>query len=279
MLGAVPRPKTSSRKTPPWYAPGGALLAVLCFGLMPLARADWTPPAKPDPLAILAEAQADTAARRYADALAKRVWFHEHALDYAQDLYGLRLSSALSAWVALGRQYPPALDKLRAEREAAADHVRGGDGARGYFNEVIAIDRALGEDAATRALFLWLDANRNEVASQVYDLAQASLVRARDYVLCGKYLEPQRTLQSILDQYRVMTALAASADNPDQVRVFAQKTLANKSGLLIALLVQNHRKDEADAIAGQVLKEWNDAGFRQQLLDALSGQVPEPWPL
>ncbi len=219
------------------------------------------------------------AAKHYANALAKLVWFHEHALDTAQGLYGVRLSYALNDWKSLGQFYPPALDKLRAERDIAADHVRSGDGARGYFNEVVAIDRVLGEDTATRELFVWLDANRNEVAAQVYDIAQASLVRAGDYALCGKYLQPQKTLQGILDQYRVVTQLAASSERPEEMKTFAQKTLANKTGLLVALLVQNRRKDEANAIAAQAVKEWDDAGFRTQLIDALSGQVPQPWPL
>lgn len=255
-------------------------LAAVLLGAAPaLWAAGWTPPAQPDPVAILGEARADTAAKHYDNALAKLVWFHEHALDYAQGLYGVRLSIALNDWVALGRVYPTALEKLRAERDAAADHVRRGDEARGYFNEVVAMDRALGQDAATRELFVWLDANRNEVASQVYDIAQASLVRAKDYALCGKYLEPRKALQAILDQYRVVTQLAATSDRPEEMKTFAQKTLANKTGLLIALLVQNHRKDEANEVAAQAVKEWNDADFRQQLIEALSGQVPEPWPL
>ncbi|MFI4979608.1 MAG: hypothetical protein ACHQIO_04620, partial [Nevskiales bacterium] len=239
----------------------------------------WVPPPQPDPLTILRQAQADAAAKHYADALAKHIWFHEHALDYAQGLYGVRLSYALNAWTSLGRAYPPALEKLRAERDAAADHVRQGDGARGYFNEVVAIDRALKDDAATRELFVWLDANRNEVASQVYDLAQSSLVRAKDYALCGKYLQPQKALQAMLDQYHTVTQLAATAEHPDEMKAFAQKTLANKTGLLVALLVQNHRKDEANAIAAQAVKEWDDGGYRQQLIEALSGEVPQPWPL
>jgi len=32
-------------------------------------------------------------------------------------------------------------------------------------------------------------------------------------------------------------------------------------------------------VAAQAVKEWDDAGFRQQLIEALSGQMPEPWPL
>lgn len=256
------------------------LLALMLLAVAPALRAaGWIPPPQPDPIVILGQAQADAAAKHYADALAKQVWFHEHALDYAQGLYGVRLFYALNAWASLGRAYPPALEKLRAERDAAADHVRQGDGARGYFNEVVAIDRALKDDTATRELFVWLDANRNEVASQVYDIAQPSLVRAKDYALCGKYLQPQKALQTILDQYRTVMQLAATADRPDEMKAFAQKTLANKTGLLIALLVQNHRKDEANAIAAQAVKEWDDAGYRQQLIEALSGQVPEPWPL
>jgi len=70
----------------------------------------------------------------------------------------------------------------------------------------------------------------------VYDIAQASLVRAGDYALCGKYLQPQKTLQGILDQYRVVTQLAATAEHPEAMKTFAQKTLANKTGLLVALL-------------------------------------------
>ncbi len=255
------------------------LAAFLLLGLPLLCAADWTPPVQPDPRAILAEAERDTQARHYADALAKFVWFHEHALDTAQGLYGLRLSRALEDWAALGRSYPPALDKLRAEREAAAEHVRNGDGARGYFNEVLAMDRVLKQDAATRELFLWLDAHRNEVAVQVYDQAQASLVRAHDYALCGKYLRPDQTLARALEQYQLTLQLGTGADDEVALRSFAQRTLANKVGLLVSLLVQNQRRDDAERIAAAALKEWNDPGFRLELSQALSGTVPEPWPL
>jgi hypothetical protein len=253
--------------------------AFLLLAFPALAEADWTPPPQPDPRAVLAEAERDAQARRYADALAKQVWFHEHALDTAQGLYGLRLSRALEDWAALGRDYPPALERLRAEREAAAQHVREGDAARGWFNEVLAMDRVLRQDAATRELFLWLDAHRNETAAQVYDLAQASLVRAHDYALCGKYLTPDRTLAKVVEQYQLMLALAAGADDAAALRDFAQRTLANKLGLLVGLLALNHRADDAGRIAAAALKEWDDAGFRAELSQALAGNLPEPWPL
>lgn len=43
--------------------------------------ADWTPPEKPDPQAILQEARQDAMAKRYETALAKHLWFHEHVLS------------------------------------------------------------------------------------------------------------------------------------------------------------------------------------------------------
>jgi hypothetical protein len=257
-----------------------ALALILAAPLWaPPSALAWTPPDPPDPEAVLAQARKDVAAHHDEDALAELNWFHEHALDTAQGLYGLRLTSALKLWSTLAQAYPPALIKLQAEREAAAAHVRSGDGARGYFNEVLAIDRALGQGQKTGELFAWLDTNRNETASQVYDLAQPALVRAKNYTLCGKYLQPQKALQGILDQYRLQMQLAGTADRPEPAQDFARKTLVNRSGILVGLLVQNHRREEADAIAGQAIKAWDDPSFREQLLSALSGDVPEPWPL
>jgi hypothetical protein len=253
--------------------------ALLLLALPALCAADWTPPAQPDPRAILGEAERDTQARRYPDALAKYAWFHEHALDTARGLYGLRLSRALQDWAALARDYPPALERLRATREAAAEQVRQGVGARGYFNEVVAIDRVLEQDAATRELFHWLDAHRNDIAAQVYDQAQAALVRGGEYALCGKYLAPDQTLARALEQYRITLQLAAGADDEAALREFARHTLGNKLSLLVGLLALNHRPDDANRIAAAALQEWNDPGFRALLGQALAGRLPEPWPL
>jgi hypothetical protein len=79
--------------------------------------AEWAPPANPDPHKILDEAQDDARAGRYADALAKHVWFHENALKYEPSLAGVRLSFALGYWVAFGNSYPPALQKLKSIRD------------------------------------------------------------------------------------------------------------------------------------------------------------------
>jgi hypothetical protein len=46
----------------------------------------------------------------------------------------------------------------------------------------------------------------------------------------------------------------------------------------VALLNQNSRKEEAQAIADQARKHWDTEEFQQKLKEALKGAVPEPWP-
>ena len=87
------------------------------FLAVAVARAEWTPPAKPDPSKILQEAARDVTAQRYEEALEKHVWYHENALKIEPAQYGVRLSFALSAWHRLGLVYPPALEKLTSIRD------------------------------------------------------------------------------------------------------------------------------------------------------------------
>ena len=87
------------------------------------AIAEWTPPEKPDPQVILQEARTDAMAKRYEDALAKHLWFHQNALKHEPALYGVRLSFALSYWEKLGNKYPPALASLKAVRDEARQAV------------------------------------------------------------------------------------------------------------------------------------------------------------
>ncbi len=78
--------------------------------------ADYTPPVNPDPQKILQEAQADTSAGRYKDALAKHVWFQENALKYQPSMVGVRSSFALMYFGELAQKHPPAMEKLKSMR-------------------------------------------------------------------------------------------------------------------------------------------------------------------
>src|SRR5688500_5081235 len=110
------------------------LISCLLYSMTSIAQSDWKPPEKPDPSVILNEAESDAGAKRYPDALAKHLWFHENALKYERGLYGVRLSFALGAWFELGKQYPPALEALKEVRDIAGRRVRERKGKRGDFH-------------------------------------------------------------------------------------------------------------------------------------------------
>ena len=185
-------------------------LAPLLLALISLSGTDshgassWKPPEKPDPQKIVAEAEADAAAGRYEDALAKHVWFHTNALKYDRSLYGVRLSFALGAWVRLGAIYPPALEKLREIRAEDAEMVRANalDKAGFHiFNEIAAINKYLGEDENTTQLFQWLDTHLPEEAKHDYRLAERALVKSKQYELIGKYIDAEERTHRIAAEF------------------------------------------------------------------------------
>jgi len=251
----------------------GALLGLVAG----MAVADWTPPSNPNPEKILDEAEADTAAGRYSDALAKHLWFHQNALKYAPAMYGVRLSFALSSWGTLACLYPPALDQLKAVRDEAAEVVRNGGDSRHAFHDFASINRELSEEAQTKDLFLWLDTNNPTVAGQVYDIAQPALVDQKQYLVCGKYIDPQRSFARLRRLYRIDREMARDPHLKD-MKSFGEQSFAYQAATLVALLVLNDRKLEAERIAAQAQSVSHNRRLSKQLTAALGGTCPKRWP-
>jgi hypothetical protein len=253
------------------------IFALLAFVVnLPLLAA-WTPPENPNPQQILNEAQTDTKAGRYEDALAKHVWFHENALKLRPSLYGVRLSFALSDWVELAAAYPVALEKLKTIRDQAADRVRESDQVREPFHDFASINKYLNESIKTKDLFLWLNSSKPELAKSVFDLAEPALIDAKEYHLCGGYIEP-KSFDQIREQYHKNKELGQNPIHGERMQNYAEKSFANHTTTLIALLVVNDRKADADRIAAEALKERSDPPFEAELEKAKQGVVPTPWP-
>lgn len=166
------------------------LYVTVVLALLVACDQGWKPPENPDPKQILDEAQSDFKEQRYEDALAKHVWFHDHALEYEPSkMYGVRLSFALSYWKQLGDVYPPALKTLKMIRGNKSDLVAQGKGNRNLFHDVMALNRTLGEDNRTVELFRMLDQNQPDLAKQCWSISKKTIFDANAYDLVKKYIE------------------------------------------------------------------------------------------
>jgi len=232
----------------------------------------------PEPHKILHEAQADARAKRYEDALAKHVWFHRNALKQRRSLYGVRLSFALGYWHELGEAYPPALVKLKEIRDEATKNVTNGKHVQESFHDLASINRTVGEESRTKEIFVLLDAQNADAAKEVFDIAQPALINAKEYKLCGKYIDSKRSFLRIIELFRINKRLTKDPRFGAEHLEYANKKFTNDAATLIALLAVNGRKAEAEEIAGDAKKEWNNASFHAEIDKALQGKVPKPWP-
>jgi hypothetical protein len=253
-------------------------LGVLIAGAAAAIASEWKPGERPNPDQILSEAEADTRAGRYSEALAKHVWFHEHALEYSPGLYGVRLSFALSSWKRLGEAYPPALRKLEAVRDEAAERVRGAQDLRHSFHDFAAINQVLGQDGKTADLFLWQDSHDSKAASTIFEIAQPSLVARKDYRTCGRYLDPDHSLDRMRRLFEETSKLAAQSDYAKETRAIAEKNFSHDATTLVALLVLNDRRVDAERIAAEARKTLDTKESRESITRALRGELPPAWP-
>lgn len=138
----------------------------------------------------------------YESALAKHVWYHDHALEVEPGQQGVRLSFALASWIDLGRKYPKALDKLKTIRDENNARLLAGEASWQLFDDVRSINGYLGEKAATVSLFKQLEATNAGFASRIYEIAEEALVGAGEYALARKYSgDPKKRLAAIRLSY------------------------------------------------------------------------------
>jgi hypothetical protein len=252
------------------------LVFAICSATCPMAYCEWEPPEKPDPDVIFDEAQADARAGRYEDALAKHLWFHHHALEYEPALYGVRLSFAVSAWLRLGQEYPPAMDELKKVRDQARKQALGAEeNVRESFHEMYAINDILGEQKQTVEVFVRLDKKSPELAAKVYGIAEEELVKDKKYKLCGKYLTPEKTVDRLLKIYDLDQEYAArqQAEQKKWHLEYAENSLTEHSARLIAILVLNERKDEAEKVAERIRTKAPSESREKAISAALRGEL------
>jgi hypothetical protein len=228
-----------------------------------------------DPKAALHDAVLLMRQGQHAQSLQKLLWFHDHALEHNVALGGVRLSFALSYWMELAKVYPEAMQALIAVRDKKATALAGGEGAFELFQDVAAINRTLGEQAKTVALFKWLLQTAPELAQHCFSIAQADLVEQSEYEVCSRcipdplaHIEQARMLRQIsLELADENPALGASP-----LRGYAEQRFAGEVCRMIAILVGAGRRQEAERVRDLALTVSDDDDFREALDQAL-----RPW--
>lgn len=114
-------------------------------------------------------------------------------MEHDQALSGVRLSFAIGHWRELADVYAPARDALEYARSRAEALLLGGQGSRHQFQEVVAIDRELGQPARTHKLFARIAAERSETAKECADLALEAVTEAGDFELASRLLPHPET--------------------------------------------------------------------------------------
>lgn len=238
---------------------------------------NWQPPDDWSSRKVLREAQADRRAGRYAAALAKHVWFHQN-----ESLPEIRRSSVLRKWIELGAKYPPALQKLKDFRDLAKAKLLNGEGDVNEFAEFTKINRKLDEVQQTASLFFTLDEQDPDLAFKCYPYAESSLIRAGEYQVCGKYIDPEHTLEIHLSALNFLHQRPSHTNLPRHLHQQSRfwynsdfnRSFYQHAAVLIALLIHKDRSPEAQAFAGRVRYEFNDQVLNELVAEALEGQFP-----
>ena len=239
--------------------------------------ADWKPEDIPDPDGMYEKVINDVNEGRYEEALNTHLWYHHNALTYAPSHYGVRLSYMLHHWYGLAQLYPPALQAMKETRDTAGNRVREGDDIRNAFNDYESINKVLGEDEKTVELFIWLDGTHPAQAKRIIDLAKPALMKAKEYALMGKYLDPDNEYLKIVWQYENLLEYANESKSPETLD-YAHDNFSHEVAELVVLLVLNGRYEEAEEIAEMALLERDTPTFNQMLNNALNGIPPDPYP-
>ncbi|MCI0747849.1 MAG: hypothetical protein L0Y58_20775 [Verrucomicrobia subdivision 3 bacterium] len=227
----------------------------------------WQPHEVDSPYEVLRSAQADAAAGRYELALAKHDWFHRKMRKLEARPYGERLSSALAAWVKLGKAYPPALAHLTAIRDGLDKAIRGRAGGTDHFIDFEAINRHVGEEKRTAQTFLWIDRHRPMIAPRVFEFALPALIKTRQFTICSKHLDVRTAMRKAFRKWRALQQTPWKAH--------ADAAFARDVATAVALFVINGRTREANELTRMALKQRNTPSINRTLESALAGKLPE----
>ena len=149
------------------------------------------------------------------------------------------------------------------------------------YDDFIAINNTLRDYSRSLELFVWLDTNKPDLAKAIFERAQyyliPALIEAKQYQLCGKYIDPNTSVDKILQLYRETTKHAIES-NDTSLKNFEDQFLINRVTTIIALLSITDRKADAQQIVDRISKESDLPEFKPEIKKALDGEIPPQSP-
>lgn len=152
---------------------------------------------------------------RHADALAALIAFY-NAPDAPSHIRG---SYCVSALRDLGKDYPPAMDALLDLRDRASQQLVSGSGGDALLEDVLAIDKALGDVQHSCTLLSGLDAISPQLVRNQGLFAVEVFAEGGDMALARKYLgDPFDELRFLADMQNRMSAMRSEAGDSGAMR-------------------------------------------------------------
>lgn len=224
---------------------------------------------------ILERARNARLAGKYEDALRDHLWFHEHALAEDPSLAGIRLSFALRDWIYLAEQFPLARRALQAIRDRDTQRILNGGATLGLFQDISAINSALGDDRSTHELFTQLDTQLPELARDCADLALPALVAVEDFALARRYLPDPvariTTLATRVNDFAEEMAKRGNTSSAPQLLAFVLN-YAKEVRLVVEVLRRLGEDEEAFKASNAALEALKSDALR----DAVQREFDKP---
>jgi hypothetical protein len=279
----------NSSKAPPAAAPALAFGPVVEQTKNASAET-WSPTLalgeKPDVNKIWNDAKDLMERHQYEDALQRHIWYFNHALEYDQGQTGVRLSFALSQWVELGRRYPKAKAALLEIRDRDAQRLASGQGYADLFSDVHSINRYLGQDDATLALFKRMRETDLKLAGECYYYAEDLLLQKGEYQMLldcigdpqsrfesarhgfEVQIESQQRMAEMRKQHPMPTPRFAGTFHPPDMGQLATNNFVGQVCKLVEILVATGHQADAEKIRDQAVAVLDDARLKSAVTDA-----------
>ena len=209
---------------------------------------------------ILKEANGLMNQGHYEDSLQRHLWYFNHEKEFG-DAYQnvVRITSALSDWVELGRRYPPAKEALVGIRDRDTRQLAEGKGYSNLFADTAAINGALRDEDATYALFKTIRQKDPQLAGQCYFEIEGLLAAKGEYQFCYDHMgDPQSRFDNLRRGYAMQVANQKRMAEAQQRSRQSIEEMNRKNGWTNAPAYFSHdisaqmNKNSADFFTGQV---------------------------